>query len=85
MSTELQKLAIIERLMLTADRQKLSLVQAILDGEWVSDSVQNSSFWDSLPAEMQESLLRAVDSIKKDGGVPHEDVMSWAKNKYGIA
>jgi hypothetical protein len=72
---------------------KLDLVSRIIKIEKPALLIEISNFlqketktdwWDTLPAEVQESILEGLDDARKGDVFTHEHIMQETKEKYGL-
>ena len=72
---------------------KLDLVSKILSTEKTSLLLQiknifqkedKTDWWDHLPVEVQESILKGLDDVKHGNVFSHNQILQEAKQKYGF-
>ena len=72
------KLDLISKIM-TIDKPTILIeINKILQKESKTD------WWDKLPEEVQESILKGMDDVQKGNVFSHEHIMQEAKQKYGF-
>ena len=72
------KLDLISKIM-TIDKPTILIeINKILQKESKTD------WWDKLPEEVQESILKGMDDVQKGNVFSHEHIMQEAKQKYSF-
>jgi len=79
MDIQALKLNLAEKIIKTEKTSLLLEINSLLQNE------SNDDWWDNLPPEIQSSIEEGLNDVKEGNTIPHEQVISEAKQNYGFA
>lgn len=78
MDIQALKLDLVEKIIHTEKTSVLVKIKDLLQSEKADD------WWESLPVEIQESIVEGLHDIKEGKVFTHGEIISEAKQKYGF-
>ena len=78
MDIQALKLDIVERIIRTEKPELLNKIYKLLRSDKTED------WWDSLPEEIQKSILEGERDVERGNVFSHEEIIREARHKYGF-
>jgi signal transduction histidine kinase len=83
MNIQAEKLHLIQQLVQVDDENLLQAIKNLLEFGLKRQSESHTDFWEELTEEQKAKVESSILQLEDGHGIPHEEVMSALRKKYG--